>query len=170
MTSTDSKLVSRPTMLTTKGTALRATALVVCLIGLVLPAATSSAFGSTQSTSGFQIAGWSILAPLAIGAALIMPSLASRYARLADSVAAVLVSTVLVYLSYAVFDAWRQFSEITGQATDLMRGMAGNNPEAQDYANAYGQTLGVSVMPGIGLLFILLATALITILARRAPR
>lgn len=167
MTSTDSKLDFRPEMLRTKGNALRAIALVVCLIGLILPAATSSAFGTTQSTSGFQIANWSILAPLAIGLALLMPGVAPRYARLADIVAAVITATILVYLSYAVFDAWRQISEYTGQASDFMRGMAGNNSQMQAYANNYGQTLGVSVMPGLGLVAILVAASLMAMLSYR---
>lgn len=167
MTSTDSKLDFRPELLRSKGTALRVAALLISLIGLLLPAATSSAFGTTQSTSGFQIANWSILAPLAIGLALIMPSVAPRFERLADVLAAVITAMVLIYLSYAVFDAWRQVSELTGQATDFMRGMAGNNSDMQAYANSYGHTLGVSVMPGIGLVAMLVATTLMAMLSCR---
>ncbi|KQN74799.1 hypothetical protein [Devosia sp. Leaf64] len=167
MTSTESKLQSQPTAFRTKGAALRVAALVISLIGLLLPAATSSAFGTTQSTSGFQIANWSILGPLAIGLALIMPGVTPRYGRLADIVAAVITAMVLIYLSYAVFDAWRQVSELTGQATDFMRGMAGNNSDMQAYANSYGQTLGVSVMPGFGLVAILVATSLMAMLSCR---
>lgn len=170
MTSTEPRLDSLPATLRPKGTALRASALILCLIGLILPAATSAAFGSTQSSSGFQIANWSILAAAAIGVALIAPSIVPRFARLADIAAAIIAATVLVYLSYAVFDAWRQVSALTGEATNLMRGMAGNNAQMQDYASSYGASLGVSVMPGIGLLVILLAASLMAMLAIRAPK
>lgn len=167
MTHIESKFDFRPEALRSKGTALRVAALLISLVGLILPTATSSAFGTSQSTSGFQIANWSILAPLAIGLALIMPGVAPRYGRLANIVAAVITATVLIYLSYAVFDAWRQLSEYTGQATDFMRGMAGNNSEMQTYANSYGQTLGVSVMPGVGLVAMLVATSLMAMLSYR---
>jgi hypothetical protein len=167
MTFIDSKPDPVPAILKAKGTGFRAVALFASIVGLILPAATSSAMGMSQSTSVLQLAGWFVIVPIVIGAALVVPGIAAQYSRLADIVAAVIAVAVLAYAGYAVFDAWNQVSQITGQATGMMRNMAGNNAQMQAYADSYGQKLGVGVMPGIGLAVMALSAVLMTLLALR---
>lgn len=166
----DSKPDPVPAILKAKGTAFRGAALVASIIGLILPAATSSVMGMSQSTSMLQLAGWFVIVPLAIGAALVVPGIAVRYGRLADIVAAVITVAVLAYAGYAVFDAWNQVSQLTGQGTGMMRNITGNNAQMQAYANNFSQTLGVGVMPGIGLAAMAPSAALMTVLALRGSK
>lgn len=170
MTISDSKPDPVPAIVNAKGTTMRGAALIASVAGLILPAISSSAMGLSQSANMLELAGWFIIVPVSIGAAMIMPGIAAQYSRLADIVAAVIAIAVLAYAGYIVFDAWNQVSQITGQATGMMRGMAGNNPELQAYANSYTQTLGVGVAPGIGLAIMAVAAALMTMLALRGSK
>lgn len=159
-----------PTIIKSKGMPIRAAALVAGIVGLILPAVTSSSMGMSQSANVLQLAGWSVIVPVAIGAALVMSGVAPQYSRLADIVAAIIAVVVLAYVGYAVFDAWNQVSQITGNATSIMRGMAGNNPEMQAYANNYTRMLGVGVAPGVGLPVLAVSAALMTMLAARSSK
>lgn len=167
MTISDSKTDPVPAIPTAKGTPARGAALVASIVGLILPAISSSAMGMSQSANMLELAGWFIIVPVSIAAATIMPGIAAQYSRLADIVAAVIALAVLAYAGYIVFDAWNQVSQITGQATGMMQGMAGNNPELQAYANDYSQTLGIGVSPGVGLAVTGVAVALMTKLVLR---
>lgn len=170
MTYTESKSDPVPAILRSKGMPLRAGALIAGVVGLILPTVTSSAMGVSQSANVLQLAGWSVIVPIAIAAALVVPGIVAQYSRLTDIVAAVIAVVVVVYVGYAVFDAWHQVSQITGNATNMMRGMAGNDPAMQAYANSYGQKLGVGVMPGIGLGVMALSAALMAVLALRGSK
>lgn len=170
MTVTGSKSDPVPAIFKSRGGAIRAVALVASLAGLVLPAATSSAMSMSQSTSMLQLAGWFVIAPIAIGGTLVMPAIAARYSRLADIVAAVITVMVLGYAAYSVFDAWHQATQLSDQASGMMRSMAGNNPQMQGYANTYGQSLAVGVVPGIGLAAYAVSSALLTFIALRGPK
>lgn len=112
-----------PSIVKSKGAAIRTAALVASLAGLILPAITSSAMGLTQSANMLQLASWFIIVPIAIGVSVVMPGIASQFSRLADIVAAIIIVAVLAYAGSVVFDAWNQVSQIAGQATGMLRNM-----------------------------------------------
>lgn len=129
-------------ILKSKGTVIRGVAFLAGVAGLLLPAVTSSGMGMSQSGNIAQMAGWAMLVPLAIGAALIVPGVAASYSRLADIIAAAITTIVLAYAVYALFDAMGQISQVTG----MMGSSAG--------------AFGVGIAPNIGLFAMAAAAAL----------
>jgi len=140
-------------ILRNRGTMLRGVALIAGIAGLLLPLATSSAMGTSQSVSLANLAGWAFIAPVALAAALVIPGIApaKAYSRLADLIAAAAVVVAAVYAIYGYIDGMQQMS----RATAMM-------------GAAYSNSLGVSLTPGIGLFAIVAAAAIATVQAVRA--
>lgn len=169
MTFASTKLDPVPAILRSKGLLIRAASMLASVLGLILPVVTSSAMGITQSVNMLQITEWSVIAPIAVLVAILLPGLAPDYGRLGDVIAAVIALVILMYAGYVAFDAWNQVSQITGATTGILRDMAGNNPELQAYAGSYGQAFGFSVLPGLGLVAMMSAVVL-TIIQVVRPR
>lgn len=170
MTFPDIKTDPVPAILKSGGFPIRGAALLASILGLTLPAVTTSAMGLSQSANTVQIAPWSLIVPIAVALAVILPGLAAHLSRLGDAIAAVMTIVVLAYASYMVFDAWNQLTQLTGSTTGMLRSMAGNSPDMQAYANSFGQNLGVSVMPGFGLAIMMCTAMLMTMQALRPRR
>ncbi|MNL66961.1 hypothetical protein D3C87_1915010 [compost metagenome] len=95
-------------------------------------------------------------------AAIAMPSVAPRYSRLMDIIAAAAGALTAGYAAYLVIGAMNAVSQING----MFGSLAGNNPYGRNIANAAG--LGVS--PGWGMAVWIAATALLIIQGVRAYR
>lgn len=130
-----------------KGTKLRAASLVLALISMFLPVLSTSAMGISQSANTLQLAGWAILSPLVIAAALAAPGVIAmqRYGQLLDIAAAAITVLVVLYIGYAIFDIQSQM----GRATAGMGSIGAN------------AAFGVSITPSFGLVTLLASAGIL---------
>lgn len=133
------------TIMAAQGTKMRAIGFILTLVGVFLPALTSSVMGVTESASVAQFAWWAAFVPTAAALAMIAPGIRPLrpYSRLIDIATAILGLIAAGYAIFVVADSMGKANAILAELGDL------------------GDSVGASIAPGFGLFIYIAGVAVL---------